>query len=108
MKKIPIIALACMLIAAVANANNATTVKAFVQPFDKSYALDGTYYLWYTDIDLTNPTGSYCGVWEEIDRLHALFPGYDFSPTHYSGLLEFEYGFCSPWYYQTIYSDLSR
>jgi hypothetical protein len=104
-KMIAICVLACTFSVATANINANATVNAFVQPFDQSYALT-TNYLWYTDSEYTNPTGSYCDIWQEINRLHNSFPGYSFSHTHYTGLHEFEFGYASPWYYATIYSDL--
>jgi len=91
----------------VANANFNAKAAAFVQPFDQSYALS-TYYIWYTDIDLSNPAGSYCTVWDEITRLRNSFPGYSFSHIGYAGLNDFEYGFSAPYYFVTIYSDLGR
>jgi hypothetical protein len=102
-KMIAICVLACTFSVATANINAKTN--AFVQPFNQSYALTATY-LWFTDSDLTNPTGSYCDIWYEINRLHNSFPGYSFSHEHYTGLTEFEFGYASPWYYATIYSDL--
>ena len=104
-KMIAICVLACTF--SVANANINAKTNAFVQPFSQSYALSADY-LWFTDIDLTNSTGSYCDIWYEIDRLHDCFPGYSFSHIGYSGLTEFEYGYATPWYYATIYSDMNR
>jgi len=102
-KMIAICVLACIFSVATANTN--AKANSFVQPFDQSYAMVSTY-LWFTDIDLTNPTGSYSDIWYEIDRLHNAFPGYDFSHIPYTGLNEFEYGYAAPWYFATIYSDL--
>ena len=82
-----------------------SNVNAFVQPFSQSYALTSNY-LWFTDIDLTDPTGSYCDIWNEMAYLRNTFPGYSFSNYNYGGLLEFEYGYCAPLYFATIYSDL--
>jgi hypothetical protein len=104
-KMIAICVLACTF--SVANANINAKTNAFVQPFSQSYALTATY-LWFTDIDLTNPTGSFCDIWYEIDRLHNTFPGYAFSHIGYSGLTEFEFGLALPWYFATIYSDMNR
>ncbi len=108
-KMIAVFVLACAFTAA--SANNSTSVaaktNAFVQPFSASYALDIPF-IWFTDIDLTNPTGSYCDVFYEIDRLSACFPGYSFSHLPYGNLVEFEYGIGIPWLYQTIYSNLNR
>lgn len=84
-----------------------SNVNAFVQPFSQSYALTASY-LWFTDIDLTNPVGSYCDVWYEMSRLRGMFTGYSFSNYNYGGLLEFEYGYCAPLYFATIYSDLPQ
>jgi hypothetical protein len=106
-KKMAIIALAGTLLVSVANANVKVNANAFIQPFNQSYALVDNY-LWFTDIDLTDPTGSYCDIWYEVDRLHQIFPGYQFTPYVYSGLNGFEYGYSVPWYFATIYSDLSR
>lgn len=63
--------------------------------------------LWFTDVDMTNPVGSDMCLWDEVDRLHALFPGYQFTPYPYMGVNEFEYGVSYPDYstYYTIYSD---
>lgn len=92
----------------VANANtNAKTTAAFVQPFSQSYALSNDY-LWFTDIDLTDPAGSYCDIWSEMSRLRSMFPRYSFSHVNYGGLLEFEFGFSAPLYFATIYSDINR
>ncbi|THU39248.1 hypothetical protein FAM09_12095 [Niastella caeni] len=106
-KMIAIFVLACTFTVANADANVKTkaNVNAFVQAFDQSYALTGNY-LWFTDIDLTNPTGSYCDIWYEMQRLRNSFPGYSFSHVHYAGLNEFEFGFSAPLYFATIYSDL--
>jgi hypothetical protein len=101
---IAIIVLACTF--TVANANIDAKTNAFVQPFDQSYALTGNY-LWFTDINLTDPAGSYCDIWTEIDRLRNSYPGYSFSHVNYGNLLEFEFGFSAPLYFATIYSDLN-
>jgi hypothetical protein len=103
-KMIAIIVLACTF--TVANANIDAKTNAFVQPFDQSYALSGTY-LWFTDIDLTDPAGSFCDIWTEMERLRSSYPGYSFSHFNYGGLLEFEFGFSAPLYFATIYSDLN-
>ncbi|MCS3799330.1 hypothetical protein [Niastella sp. OAS944] len=107
MKKIiAFFVLACAF--TVANANiNAKTTAAFVQPFSQSYALSNDY-LWFTDIDLTDPAGSYCDIWREMERLRRVFPNYSFSHYNYGGLLEFEFGFSAPLYFATIYSDLNK
>jgi hypothetical protein len=102
-KMIALFVLACTFTAA--NANFDAKTAAFVQPFDQSYALSNDY-LWFTDIDLTDPTGTYCDIWYEMERLRNIFPGYSFSHYNYGGLLEFEYGFSSPLYFATIYSNL--
>src|SRR5918994_126789 len=102
-KMIAICVLACTFSVATANINAKTN--AFVQPFNQSYALTATY-LWFTDVDLTNPTGSYCDIWYEINRLHNSYPVYSFSHEHYTGLTEFKFGYASPCYFSTIYSDL--
>ena len=104
-KMIAICVLACTF--SVANANINAKTNAFVQPFDQSYALIGDY-LWFTDIDLTNPTGAFCDIWSEITWLHNTFPGYSFSHVPYGNLLEFEFGVALPWYFATIYSNLNR
>ena len=106
-KMIVIFVLACTFSATVkADATNVkSNVNAFVQPFSQSYALTANY-LWFTDIDLTNPTGSYCDIWYEMAYLRNTFPGYSFSNYNYGGLLEFEYGYSAPLYFATIYSDL--
>jgi hypothetical protein len=89
----------------VANANINAKTAAFVQPFDQSYALSYDY-LWFNDADLTDPTGSYCDIWYEMQRLRNAYPGYSFSHYNYGGLLQFEFGFSAPQYFATIYSDL--
>jgi hypothetical protein len=104
-KMIAICVLACTF--SVANANINAKTNAFVQPFNQSYALTATY-LWFTDIDLTNSTGSYCDIWYENNRLHNAFPGVSFSHVPYGNLLEFEFGYALPWYYATIYSDMGQ
>ena len=110
-KMIAVFVLACAFTAASANNSASTSIaaktNAFVQPFSASYALDAPY-LWFTDYDLTNPTGTYCDVFYEIDRLRSMFSGYSFSHLPYAGLNEFEYGVGFPWTYQTIYSNLNR
>ena len=102
-KMIALFVFACTF--TIANANFDAKTAAFVQPFDQSYALSNNY-LWFTDIDLTNPTGSYCDIWYEMNRLRNIFPAYSFSHIPYAGLNEFEFGFSAPLYFATIYSDL--
>jgi hypothetical protein len=106
MKKIlAILVMVCIYSAAFSNFNAKTSV--FVQPFDRSYALSlSDKYWWYTDIELTDFTGSICDIWDEMDRLRSCFPGYSFSHVFYGGLTDFEYGYCAPLYYATIYSNL--
>jgi len=108
-KLIAFIVLACAFTAA--SANNSTTINAktitFVQPFNQSYALEGTY-IWFTDIDLTNPVGTFCDIFYEINRLRGTFTGFSFSHVPYAGLNEFEFGVGFPWVFATIYSDLNR
>ncbi|OQP44563.1 hypothetical protein A4H97_09340 [Niastella yeongjuensis] len=110
-KMIAVFVLACVFNAASANNSPglrvAVKTNAFVQPFSAAYALDAPF-LWFTDIDLTNPTGTYCDVFYEITRLSSMFGGFQFSHLPYAGLNEFEYGIGVPWLYQTIYSDLPR
>ncbi len=103
-KMIAIFTLVCAFSAASAKFDAKTN--AFVQPFSQSYALTDEY-MWFWDIDLTNPTGAYCDIWTEITWLHNTFPGYSFSHIPYGGLTEFEFGY-RPWYYVTIYSNLNR
>jgi hypothetical protein len=105
-KMISVFILACTFTVATANTTVKANTNAFVQPFDQSYALSGPY-LWFTDIDLTNPAGSFCDIWSEIDRLRRSYPGYSFSHAHYGGLLEFEFGYSAPLYFATIYSNLN-
>lgn len=104
-KMIAICVLACTF--SVANANINAKTNAFIQPFNQSYALTATY-LWFTDIDLTNPTGAFCDIWTEINWLHNTFPGYSFSHVPYGNLLEFEFGLALPWYFATIYSNMPQ
>ncbi|WP_207514004.1 hypothetical protein [Longitalea luteola] len=107
-KMIVIFVLACTFSAATVKANvnaSVAATNAFVQPFNQSYALSNDY-LWFTDADLTNPTGTYCDVWYEMERLRNSFPGYSFSHVHYAGLKAFEYGYSAPYYYATIFSNL--
>ena len=108
-KVIAVFVLACAFTAASANNSVGIDAKtnAFVQPFSQSYALEGQY-LWFTDADLTNPTGSYCDIFYEINRLNSCFPGFSFSHIPYVGLNDFEYGVGVPWLYATIYSNLRR
>jgi hypothetical protein len=104
MKKIiAMLVMACVF--SVAHAKYDARVNAFVQPFDASYA-QSREYLWYMDIDLTDPTGSYCDIWYEMQRLRNAYPGYSFSHFNYGGLHPFEWGFASPLYFATIFSDL--
>jgi hypothetical protein len=106
MKKIiAMLVMACAF--SVAHAKYDARVNAFIQPFNSSYSLSLDC-LWYTDIDLTDPAGSYCDIWTEMARLRQNFPGYSFAHYNYGGLLEFEYGFAAPLYYATIYSDLKK
>lgn len=106
MKKIiAMLVMACVF--SVAHAKYDARVNAFIQPFDASYALSRDY-LWYTDIDLTDPAGSYCDIWAEMARLRMSFPNYEFSHYNYGGLYQFEFGFAAPIYFATIYSDLRR
>ena len=104
-KMIAFFVFACAFTGANANINAKTT--AFVQPFSQSYAFAGNY-LWFTDIDLTDPAGSYCDIWSEMERLRSIFPNYAFSHYNYGGLLQFEFGFSAPLYFATIYSDLRK
>lgn len=108
-KMIAVLVLACAFTAASAHDRAGIDAKtnAFVQPFSTSYMLDSPY-LWFTDIDLTNPTGTYCDVFYEMDRLRSMFGGYSFSHIPYGNLTEFEYGIGIPWLYATIYSDMNR
>lgn len=106
-KMIAIFVLACAFSTATVKANVRSNVNAFVQPFDQSYALTANY-IWFTDIELTNPTGSYCDIWYEMDRLRSCFPGYSFSHVGYAGLNDFEYGYSAPLYFATIYSNLPQ
>jgi hypothetical protein len=106
MKKIvAMLAMACTF--SVAHAKYDARVNAFVQPFDASYALSLDY-LWYTDIDMTDPAGSYATIWDEMARLRRVYPNYSFSHYNYGGLLQFEFGFSPPLYYATIFSDLNK
>jgi hypothetical protein len=106
-KMIVVFVLACAFTAASANTRAGIDARtsAFLQPFSTSYMLD-TPYIWFTDIDLTDPVGTYCDVFYEMDRLRSVFPGFSFSHIAYAGLNEFEYGVGVPWIYATIYSDL--
>jgi len=108
-KVIAVFVLACAFTAASANNSAVIDAKtnAFIQPFSSSYALD-TPFIWFTDCDLTNPTGTYCDVFYEMDRLRSMFGGFSFSHIPYGNLVEFEYGIGVPWLYATIYSDLRR
>ncbi|OQP44561.1 hypothetical protein A4H97_09330 [Niastella yeongjuensis] len=110
-KMIAVFVLACAFNAASAKImpgiRVAAKTNAFVQPFSAAYALD-TPFLWFTDPDYTNPTGTYCDVFYEINRLSAMFSGFAFSHLPYGNLIEFEYGIGIPWLYQNIYSDLPR
>lgn len=106
MKKIiAMLVMACAF--SVAHAKYDARANAFIQPFDASYAFFDRLYLWYTDIDMTDPAGSYASIWDEMDRLRSIFPNYAFSHYNYGGLLEFEFGFAAPLYFAKIYSDLN-
>lgn len=106
MKKIiAMLVMACAF--SVAHAKYDARVNAFIQPFNSSYSLSLDY-LWYTDIDLTDPAGSYCDIWAEMDRLRQNFPGYSFAHYNYGGLVPFEFGFAPPLYYAVIYSDINK
>jgi hypothetical protein len=106
-KMIAIFVLACTFSVGTVKAEVKSNATAFVQPFSQSYALTSNY-LWFTDIDLTNPTGSYCDIWYEMEYLRSTFPGYSFSHYNYGGLLQFEFGYSAPLYFATIYSDLPQ
>ena len=110
-KMIAILALFFAFFTASANVDANVKAKktlAFVQPFDQSYNLDMKF-IWYTDIDLTNPTGAYCDIWYRMNTLRGMFGGYSFSHLAYSGMYEFEYGITlDNQYFATIYSDMNR
>ncbi|MBO9205153.1 MULTISPECIES: hypothetical protein [Niastella] len=105
-KMIAICALVCAFSSV--SANFGAKTNAFVQPFSKSYALGYGDYLWFTDEELTNPTGTYCDIFYEINRLSTYYPGYLFTHVPYGPLMPFEYGIGDPWLYAVIYSDLKR
>lgn len=63
-------------------------------------------YVWYTDEDMTSPTGTISDVNTEIYRLQCLFGGYIFSSTYSMGLHEYEYGYYPYTFPVIIYSDL--
>jgi len=106
-KMIAIFVLACTFSVGTVKAEVKSNETAFVQPFSQSYALSANY-LWFTDIDLTNPVGSYCDIWYEMECLRSMFPGYSFSHYNYGGLLQFEFGYSAPLYFATIYSNLPQ
>jgi hypothetical protein len=106
-KMLAIFVLACTFSVATVKADVKSTATAFVQPFSQSYALTANY-LWFADADLTYPTGSYCDIWYEMEKLRDCFPGYQFSHYNYGGLVDFEYGYCAPLYFATIYSNLPQ
>ena len=65
-----------------------------------------TDYIWYSDPNLTDPTGSYSDVNTEVQRLRAIFPSYTFSATWTSGLNQYEYGYRSSAPIALIYSNI--
>jgi hypothetical protein len=66
----------------------------------------GLLYLWFLDIDLLDPVGSFSDINTELARLRTLFPGYTFSATPTPGLRAFEFGFYPLLTIAIIYSDL--
>lgn len=63
-------------------------------------------YTWYTDEDLTDPTGTYSDINTEMQRLRNIFPAYVFSASHSGGLYQFEFGYKPSYPVVVIYSDL--
>ena len=51
-------------------------------------------YTWYTDPDLTDPTGTISNITTELNRLRNLYSGFTFSSSPGAGLAPFEYGYC--------------
>lgn len=104
-KMLAIFVLACTFSVVTVKANVKSNATAFVQPFSQSYALMANY-IWFTDVEMTNATGSYCDIWYEMECLRRIYPGYSFSHYNYGGLTDFEYGYSAPLYFATIYSNL--
>lgn len=63
-----------------------------------------TNYIWYKDIEMTDPTGTYSDVAAEISRLQGMFGSYIFSSTPSMNLHEYEWGY-DTYSYAIIYSD---
>lgn len=62
-------------------------------------------YTWFTDPDLTNPTGSEGTVGEELERLRDEFPAYVFTAVPSMGLHTYEWGYYPNQMYALIYSN---
>lgn len=84
------------------------TVSAFSkQIFAGSETADvGTYqYVWYTDPDFIDPTGSQGTIGQELERLRDENPYYVFTATPSMGLHEYEWGYIPNEMPPIIYSD---
>ena len=64
-----------------------------------------TDYTWFTDADMTDPTGTISDINIEISRLQSIYTGYTFSSSPGGGLHDFEYGWNAYYDDVVIYSD---
>ena len=64
-------------------------------------------YQWFYDADMTDPTGTYCDVATEINRLKSTWPAYTFSATWSMGLHEMDWGYRPYDNGAVIFSDLN-
>lgn len=115
--------LAIMAVLICVNSAFADVKKAVIKPFNDSYSFTikanrntakaalSDYYLWFNDVDYTDPVGIYDDLWYEVDRLHDVFPGEQFTPFPYPGCDNgWEYGY-DPYYTSrtcVIYSNMHR
>jgi hypothetical protein len=65
-------------------------------------------YEWYRDYYLTDATGTYQTVEQEITRLNNLFSGYTFTTVGAPGLLAYEWGYYPSQNLKIIYSNMSE
>lgn len=64
-------------------------------------------YQWFYDADMTDPTGTYCDVNTEINRLKNTWPAYTFSATWFVGLHEVDWGYRPYDNGAVIFSDMN-
>jgi hypothetical protein len=77
--------------------------KMYKAPVKTQHAF--TDYTWFTDADMTDPTGTISDIYVEISRLQALYSGYTFSSLPGGGLHDFEYGWNAYYDDVVIYSN---